>query len=285
MVELPTLGPGDERRLEAWLAPRTATSLFLRSNARAAGLRDEGRELQGTYVAAVVDGALVGVAAHYWNGMLILSAERAVAALARAAVERSGRALQGFLGPWDQVVAARAALGLADRPAALEQREALFTLDLARLVVPPRLEAGAVRVRRTRDDELEGLVAWRTDYEIEALGGERGPALEARSRVVLDRLQRRGAQYVLEDDGRVVAYTAFTAELPDWVQVGGVWTPPALRGRGHARAAVAGSLLDARARGVTSSVLFTGEHNVAARRAYLALGYERVGDYGIVVLR
>jgi predicted GNAT family acetyltransferase len=69
--------------------------------------------------------------------------------------------------------------------------------------------------------------------------------------------------------------------LPDCVQVGGVYTPPELRGRGYARAVVAASLLAARDAGVERSILFTGQDNDFARRAYLALGYEVVGEYGI----
>lgn len=64
--------------------------------------------------------------------------------------------------------------------------------------------------------------------------------------------------------------------------VGGVWTPPALRGRGYARAVVAASLLIAREQGVTRAIVFTGEDNIPAQRAYVTLGFRRVGDYGII---
>jgi predicted GNAT family acetyltransferase len=63
-----------------------------------------------------------------------------------------------------------------------------------------------------------------------------------------------------------------------------VYTPPSLRGRGYARAVVAGSLLAARARGVRQAVLFTGKDNDHAQRAYRALGFTVVGDYGVVLL-
>jgi predicted GNAT family acetyltransferase len=76
----------------------------------------------------------------------------------------------------------------------------------------------------------------------------------------------------------------FNGRLPDAVQIGGVFTPPALRARGFARAVVAGALLAARADGVTRSILFTGRDNAFARSAYLSLGYGIVGDYGIVFL-
>jgi len=42
------LGSGDEARLEAFLAPRAATSMFLRGNAHLAGLIDRGQTYQGT---------------------------------------------------------------------------------------------------------------------------------------------------------------------------------------------------------------------------------------------
>jgi predicted GNAT family acetyltransferase len=63
-----------------------------------------------------------------------------------------------------------------------------------------------------------------------------------------------------------------------------VWTPPELRGRGYARAVVAGSLLAVRVEGIRRAVLFTDDDNVQAQRAYVALGFARVGDYGIVLL-
>ena len=66
---------------------------------------------------------------------------------------------------------------------------------------------------------------------------------------------------------------------------GGVWTPPELRGRGYGRAAVAASLLDARADGVGRSILFTGDDNVPAIKAYAALGYRLIGDHRILLLK
>jgi predicted GNAT family acetyltransferase len=94
-----------------------------------------------------------------------------------------------------------------------------------------------------------------------------------------------GTAWVLEADGALVACQQFNATLPDVVQVGGVWTPPDLRGRGYGRAVVAGALLAARADGVRRGVLFTGEWNVSAQRAYEALGFARVGDWALLFLK
>src|SRR5438552_10624203 len=78
--------------------------------------------------------------------------------------------------------------------------------------------------------------------------------------------------------------SVFNAMLPDIVQIGGVWTPPEFRGRGYARAVVAGSLLAARKQGVARAVLFADPANERARRAYQFLGFRIVGDYGLVLL-
>lgn len=105
----------------------------------------------------------------------------------------------------------------------------------------------------------------------------------AAARSEIARLEEIRSQWILLESGRPVAYSAFNARLPDVVQIGGVWTPPELRGRGYARAVVAGSLLEARREGVYRAVLFTGVENVAARRAYEAIGFRVVGDYGLVI--
>lgn len=94
-----------------------------------------------------------------------------------------------------------------------------------------------------------------------------------------------GDVYLLTDAGGMpLSMATHNARVPDTVQIGGVWTPGPLRGRGYARAAVAGALLAARDDGATTGVLFTGALNEPARRAYLALGFRRIGDYGIVLL-
>ena len=86
-------------------------------------------------------------------------------------------------------------------------------------------------------------------------------------------------------DGRPLAMAVHNARIPDTVQIGGVWTPMELRRRGYARAVVAAALMAARDEGASTGVLFTGKGNEPARRAYLALGFRRIGDYGILQFR
>lgn len=133
-------------------------------------------------------------------------------------------------------------------------------------------------------DDLAVAAAWRVDYSIEALGSQPGAALEQEARASIEREIGRGNLWLLRDaDGAPLAMSALNARLPDRVQVGGVFTPPALCGRGHGGDVVAGQLLELRAESVVRAVLFTGDDNEPARRAYQRLGFARVGDYHLIL--
>lgn len=286
-VEL--LAPGDEVRLDGFLAAHSDSSMFLRSNWRAAGLADRGGRLEGTYAAAVEDGAVVGVAAHYGNGMIALQAPDGRAGLLAAeAVRATGRAVRGLVGPGEQVISARERLALADRPTVLDSREDLYALELDALVVSDALRERRMVCGRARPEDLAVAAAWRAEYSIEALGSQPGASLEREARASTERdvasQIERGDLWLLRDAvGAPLAMSALNARLPDRVQIGGVFTPPALRGRGHAGDVVAGQLLDLRGQGVVRAVLFTAADNQPAGRAYRRLGFARVGDYHIIL--
>lgn len=167
----------------------------------------------------------------------------------------------------------------------VESDEGLYALPLDALAVPALLAGGRARWRRSRLADGDLLTGWRVDYRVETNAELPGPALIASSRDDVAAGIAEGSGFVLEVEGQPVAYQQFNAMVDDVVQVGGVWTPPALRGRGYGRAVVAGSLLTARAEGARRGVLFTGESNAAARRAYAALGFVRVGDWAVMALR
>ena len=279
------LAPGDEALLEAFLLPRIDSSMFLLGNMRAAGLRDEGRLYGGTYAALIEDGEIAGVVAHYWNGNVILQAETHQVELWRAAVKASGRGLKGFVGLADQVVAARATLKIDPSNIRMDGVEKLYALDLDDIIVPDDLAMGRVTGRVIESRDLELLLEWRMDYEVNTIGADPTPEFREKVAALLGRMQRERHAWILERDGLRVSTTAFNAVTDECVQVGGVYTPPKLRSRGYARAAVAHSLLDARSGGAKKGVLFTGHENAAAQRAYEALGFHYVGDYCILLLK
>ena len=279
------LGPDDAHEVNAFLAAHADSSLFLRRNLFVTRLAAGETRYHGTWAGAFDDGALVAVAQHSRFGSVLVQAPVHTAAVAQEAARASRWDVAGFIGPWHQALVARAALGWAEAPMRMESHEGLYALALDALNVPAPLASGAWQCRRGRQDEIEKLVEWRVAYNVEASAQEDGPELRAWSREEIERGLEEDAGWVLEVDGTPVAYQQFNAMLSDVVQVGGVWTPPPLRGRGYGRGVVAGALLAARAVGVRRSVLFTDHVNVAARRAYAALGFERIGDWGLLFLR
>ena len=283
VVQQRPLTAADTSLLETFLALHRDSSMFLRANVRSAGLTYQGLRSEANYVGAFRDGRVVGVAAHCWNGMLLLQAPEHAAELARAAVEWSGRPVTGLSGPLEQVRQARSELELDSADVALDGAEWLYALDLSQLVVPEPLSNGTVVCRPPRPEERNALCAWRLAYDIELLGATDSPSTRRRAEEFLDAQIAEGNAWVAVVENTPVSLSAFNAALPDIVQLGGIYTPPALRGRGFAKVAVAASLLVARDRGSSRAVLFT--NNPSAARAYEAIGFRRIGDYSLVLLR
>jgi ribosomal protein S18 acetylase RimI-like enzyme len=258
--------------------------MFLFGNMRTAGLADQGEPYQGTYAAAFAGGEIIGVVAHYWNHNLVFQAPVLVKELLRRAVEASGRDIGGLIGPGGQVDTAKEALDVDEYRIRLDEMEKLYALELDDLLVPDALASGQVVGRRAGLEDLELLIAWRVAYGAEALGEEETVESRERARSVVQRPVKEKRTWVLEAGGEPVACSSFNTATQEAVQVGGVWTPPELRSQGYGRAVVAASLLDARSEGVTTAILFTGQENIPAQRAYEALGFEHCGVYRMVLL-
>ena len=88
---------------------------------------------------------------------------------------------------------------------------------------------------------------------------------------------------ILMDGNTPVTATAFNAALPQTVQIGAVYTPPALRGKGHARRAVARHLKQARTTGVRRATLFASAQNAIA--AYTAVGFRQIGEWALAIFK
>jgi RimJ/RimL family protein N-acetyltransferase len=259
--------------------------MFLIGNMRAAGLLDRGQPYQGTYAATFEDREIAGVVAHCWNYNLVLQAPVHLHALWRASAAASGRPVGGAVGPSGQVAAVKDALRVCEVNVQMDEIEKLYSLPLADMIVPANLRSGKVRGRRIEPRDVDLVAGWRVAYSIEALGEQDGPELRKGCRNSIERSLVEGRTWILEDQGAPVASSSFNTAIAEAVQIGGVWTPPELRRRGYGRCVVAASLLDARAEGAQKAILFTGEENVAAQRAYEALGFRHIGDYRILLLR
>ena len=290
-IEIRLLEDCDRGALFRLLAAEPDSTMFFRSNLLQVGIDYTGQYFSAQYFGAWRGDELCAVVAHCWNGMLLIhepgGGTDLIPEVSRRAVAISLRSVTGFLGRWAQVIAARETLGLTGRPTAMCSQDILFGLNLGALRVPVLLTgSGDVRFRPAEGRDLARLVEFRVAYHRELLGTPDSPELPDRCR---DEVHSRmdGNTFVLVDarSDTPVSCSSFNARVPDTVQIGGVFTPPAMRGRGYGRAVVAGSLLIARAEGVTRSILFTGQDNPAAQTAYRALGYQAVGDYGLILFR
>jgi uncharacterized protein len=281
------LNEQDRPELEALLLRHADTSMIIRGNLLDAGVVDRGARFQGTYAGGFDGtGMLRAVAVHYQNGNLFAACDEqtALEPAVRMAVAASGRPIKGAIGPRALVRCMRTLLGLEAVPVQIDSDEGLYALDLAELRVPPLLAEPDLLFRAPRPEDRQTMVRWFRDYELEALGAEDGPEVLREAERRFDGLAR-DEPCLLTHGGVPCATARFNARLPDQVQVGGVYTPPEARSRGYARAAVAASLLAARAKGVRRAILFTGEENLPAIKAYRALGFRRIGDFNITLFR
>jgi GNAT superfamily N-acetyltransferase len=280
-VDTRLLTPADAGALEAFLVRHRDTSMFLRANARDAGLVFRGGHGEAEYLGRFADGKLIGVAAHCWNGMLLLQCPEDTGELAKIVVAHSGRAVTGLSAPLEQVRAARKTLGLEDAATRMDGAERFYAVALSAVVIPSALANGTIECRPPRPEEYDTLRDWRYYYDVELLGAPPTDETRRQSTTFLDRQIAGGNAWVAVVEGRPVSLSAFNAALPDIVQLGGIYTPPPLRGRGYAKAVVAASLVAARDRRADRAVLFTD--NPSAVRSYEAVGFKRAGDFSVVL--
>lgn len=187
-----------------------------------------------------------------------------------------GTRVIGIGGGPDQVADLRATLGLRARPL-LDFTEPVYRLSLVDLKIP---DTGGLRLQPLPAAPLDQLTNWRAMFLMETQNNVVDVAMH-RARHDLQEIGKRDTYRVLMNGSRPVAMTGFNAAFARVVQVGGVFVPPHLRGRGFGRVAVALHLAQARAAGVTCAYL--GAATASAARAYQAIGFQRHGSYAALV--
>lgn len=188
----------------------------------------------------------------------------------------AGHQVLGINGASAQVAAC---LSRLDLPAPrLDRTEPCFGLTLSDL----RMSAQeGLALRPVADGDMDLLTGWRAAYRVET-SGESPAEARAAARAELPLWLAEDGLRLLWRGGRPVAMTGLNARAGGCVQVGGVYTPPALRGQGLARMAVALHLAELRAQGAGRAFLFAASD--AAERAYRAIGFQPAGHMRMVVL-
>ena len=188
----------------------------------------------------------------------------------------AGQAYRGILGAADQVSALRDAFGW-DSHAGIDAVEPLYQLALDALKLP---DCTGFDLIPLSDAPRKTVVDWRAAYLAEVLPMPGENPAEIAARDIASYLEADSHRVLLRD-GKPVAMTGFNARLPQAVQIGGVYTPPELRGQGLARRAVGLHLQQAQRLGVTKSILFAASDTAA--RAYEAIGFVKTGAFAMLI--
>ncbi|KQI71593.1 GNAT family acetyltransferase [Loktanella sp. 5RATIMAR09] len=263
----------DRPAIEAFLKQHIATSMFPLSNLRRFGMAG-GHARAMRFWLRWQAGWLTDVLGVSQEG--IVFPQCPTGCWGDAKVILQGRNVKGILGDATQVAGLRAVLALSGDPG-LDEIEPLYALSLNDLVVP---DVTGFRLVPLEDAPRKLVVGWRRAYlqEVMPMPGE-DLAMTAVKDIV--GYISADTHRVLYDGTTPVAMTGFNAVLPEAVQIGGVYTPPALRGRGQARRAVALHLAQARASGVETASLFAASPQACT--AYEAIGFRRMGDFRILI--
>lgn len=261
----------DLQAVETFLRDRIHEAMFPLSNLRRYGL--DGDHPYAPQMWMTGETVPTGVLTVLQNGTVMPNCPTSEALPVLA-----GREVWRIIGPAALSRPLVGALGLTDALTELDHDEPHYLLDLADLVLPEGpgtlhpLEAG---------DRAE-MIRWRVAYHVETLGLTPKEA-EGAANSDYDSYLAAGSHRLLMAGDVPLCMTGFNAQLPDIVQIGGVYTPPDRRGQGHARRAVALHLAEARAEGVRRATLFAS--GPPAQRAYEAIGFRRVGAWTLFLMK
>jgi predicted GNAT family acetyltransferase len=130
--------------------------------------------------------------------------------------------------------------------------------------------------RRATEDDLDLLIEWWEDFEIEAIGHVRSPG---EGLAAVRRMFEMGDSITIwEDHDKPVAMAFASVPIGGMSRVGPVYTPPEHRAHGYGSAVTAAVSDSARAAGAGDVILFTDLANPTSNSIYQKIGYRPVYD-------
>lgn len=269
----------DAPAIDAFLAPMTDTSLFLRGNLARHGLSDNSHPHGTAYFLWEDRGAIRAVFGCSNGGYLMCQAPDAPPGFWSALpAALSGRRVTGMTGLTEQVGRTLDALGLRAHHFTLDHHAPILALDLRALPVTPE-----PAIRAATSDDLPLLESWFRGYIADTEPDRPARQVAEEALTAAHRAVHTADTRLLIEDDTPRAMAAVLSRAGDTVQVGTVYVPPEHRDAGRAGTVVAAHLADLRDRsGVTSAVLFA--HNAAAARAYERIGFRHIATARIVKL-
>lgn len=157
------------------------------------------------------------------------------------------------------------------RPRLVREHQPVMAVDEATLLrgdVP-------VVVRRANDGDRHDVA--QNSAAMIASELETQPRRDADFDAAIRTMIRLGLWWVGESEGRLCFFCNVGAWSPQTAQLQGIWTPPALRGRGLATAALA-AICRALLNVVPTLSLYVNDFNAPAIALYRRLGFREVGE-------
>ena len=254
-----------------WLASAEVENNVMLTLARS--IADEPRRLKAPpYFAAAIDGAQIDCCGSRTPPHVMLvtnGTPGGLAALAADAFGALGR-LPGVTGPRQAAAAfAKAWLTLAGGRATICMRQRLHRIER----VGADLPAIQGMLREVTPSERALAVQWASAFALEAIPGRPSDIEES-----VDRHLRCSTLYFW-DDGRPVAMCASPGRAPSGARINLVYTPPDLRRRGLATAAVSALTRRLLESGSQYCCLYTDLANPTSNSVYRRIGYRPVCDF------
>ncbi len=165
----------------------------------------------------------------------------------------------------------------APRVRLVREEQPMYVIERGALAGAEASESGEL-LRPARSEDLDLLVDAAADMLREEILDDPYTRDPIGFRTQVWRMVQDRAIYVLEMGGHVVFKAHANVRTPLAAQVSGVYTLPAHRGRGYARAGMA-AITRRLLRDHPMVCLYVNRDNAAAMRAYEAVGFRRAGTF------
>jgi uncharacterized protein len=271
------LGVADLADVRALLARDPVANVFVASRVEASGL--DAWRLGGEVWGHVVNGKLDALCYSGANLVPVEAGSEAVRAFAERA-RRQGRRCSSIVGP------AEAAMALWEqvRPTWGPAREVRSSQPLMEIRGSSPTVEPDFRVKPVTPNQIDTLLPaciamFTEEVGVSPVGDDNGNSYRAR----VSELVHAGRAFAWIEDGHVVFKAEIGAVTDQACQIQGVWTHPALRGKGIAAAGMA-AVVEYALRDFASIVsLYVNDYNAPARAVYRKVGFEEVGAFASIL--
>jgi predicted GNAT family acetyltransferase len=271
------LGAADLADVRALLARDPVANVFVASRVEASGL--DAWRLGGEVWGYQVNGRLEALCYSGANLVPVEAGPDAVRAFADRA-RRQGRRCSSIVGPADSAMPLWEQL----RPAWGPAREVRSSQPLMEIRGSSTTVAPDFRVKPVTPDQIDALLPaciamFTEEVGVSPVGDDNGNSYRAR----VSELVHAGRAFAWFEDGHVVFKAEIGAVTEQACQIQGVWTHPALRGRGIAAAGMS-AVVEYALRDFASVVsLYVNDYNAPARAVYRKVGFQEVGAFASIL--